>query len=63
MNNRDIGLSEGLANEIERLFAEFNSIYDQLYPDDDGDYTTLREDYFQKNGSKKLIKALSHKNN
>ena len=61
MNNRNIGLSEGLANEVERLFAEFNIIYDQFYPNDDGDYDTLWKNYFRTNGSKELTKTLHFK--
>ena len=62
MNNRNIGLSEDLANEIEKLFAEFNTIYDQIYPKDDGDYDTLWKNYFSANGSKELTKALYLRN-
>ena len=57
---RGTGLPQNLIDEVEKLYKEFDLIYTQIYPNDDGDYTTLCDNYFKANGSKELNKALKH---
>ena len=57
---RGTGLPQNLIDEVEKLYKEFDLIYTQICPDDDGDYTTLYKNYIKANGSKELNKALKH---
>ena len=57
--NKELGLPDNLAAEIGKLNDAFDVLYDELYPDDDGDYNLLMNDYYKSHASPELKKRLN----